>query len=116
MDKNIKKNQKRIRRKKSIRKKVFGTSVNPRVSVFRSNTQIYAQAIDDVAGITIASANSIGSKAKTLTDKSSEVGKTLGNKLKAKKVKQAIFDRNGYKFHGKVKALVGGIKESGIKI
>mgnify|MGYP006283963653 CR=1 FL=1 len=105
----------RLRRKKTVRKKVFGSKSKPRVSVFRSNKHIYAQAINDYTGETLASVNDKkikGSKA----EKATEVGKKLGELLSKKEIEQAVFDRNGYKYHGRVAALANGLREAGIKL
>ena len=112
------KQDKRTRVKKGIRKKISGTSVRPRLSVFRSNRHIYAQLIDDLAGLTLASASSHSS------DISGEnpisVGKAVGVKLaetaKAEGIETAVFDRNGYRYHGRVQALADGAREGGLKL
>lgn len=93
-----------------------GSSVAPRLSVFRSSKAIYAQIIDDGSGKTLVFASSLelGAKAKK-TDASKEVGKTLATKALAKKISQVVFDRGGYKYHGRVKALAEGAREGGLK-
>jgi large subunit ribosomal protein L18 len=108
------KRQKREKRKRRIRKSVSGTKQTPRISVFRSNKHIYAQAIDDVNSITLASANDKNEKAKK-SEKAEKVGESLGKKLKDMKIKKAVFDRSGYKYHGRVKQLAEGIRKTGIK-
>lgn len=112
-----KKIKNRIKRKMHIRKNVYGSESRPRVTVFRSNNHIYAQAIDDVNSKTLFSASDYSEKGKKVskTEKASEVGKTLGKVMKTGGISEIIFDRNGYKYHGKVKALADGIRESGIK-
>jgi large subunit ribosomal protein L18 len=111
-----KKEQRRLRIKYNIRSKVSGTSEKPRLTVFRSNTGIYAQLIDDTQGKTLVSASSY-----ELENKNANiaVSKTVGQKLAEKAVSNGIstvvFDRNGYLFHGKVKALAEGAREGGLK-
>jgi large subunit ribosomal protein L18 len=111
-----KKEQRRLRIKHSIRSKVSGTSEKPRLTVFRSNTGIYAQLIDDTQGKTLVSASSQELDTKTANV---SVSKTVGQKLAEKAVSNGIstvvFDRNGYLFHGKVKALAEGAREGGLK-
>ena len=107
----------RIRRR--IRGKISGTAARPRLSVFRSNKQIYAQIIDDSNGITITSASSmdkeIASKTVTKIEQAKLVGQLLADKAKAAEVEKVIFDRGGYIFHGRVKSLADGAREGGLK-
>lgn len=116
--KSIKKEQRRTRIKKGIRKKISGTTERPRLTVFRSNTGIYAQIIDDTKGVTLASSSSSIKSLKTAggtkTDKSAQVGKMLAEKAKAAGVTSVVFDRNGYPYHGRVKALADGAREGGL--
>jgi large subunit ribosomal protein L18 len=116
MDKNKVKQAKRIRRKGRVRAKVSGTAACPRLSVFRSNRGIYAQIINDEIGRTIAS---VSSKEIKLTGKkievSLELGKLIAQKALAKSVSRVVFDRNGYKYHGRVKALAEGARQGGLK-
>lgn len=113
------KSEKRTRIRKRIRKVSFGTPERPRLSVFRSNKEIYAQIIDDVSGTTLASASSRDkdlSKAKgTKSDLAGEVGKTLAKKALAAGVETVAFDRGGYQYHGRVKSLAEGAREGGLK-
>lgn len=112
-----KKGLSRVRIKKSIRGKISGTNTTPRVSVFRSNKSIYAQLIDDVAGVTLASV-SIKNLAKvegSKSDQSKAVGLELAKQASAKGVTEVIFDRNGYMYHGRIKALAEGAREGGLK-
>jgi large subunit ribosomal protein L18 len=103
-----------------IRKKISGTAEKPRVSVFRSNTQIYAQVIDDLNGTTLISASS---KEKEIASKSgikkieqaALVGKLLASKCKEKGIETVNFDRGGYKYHGRVKSLADAAREGGLK-
>jgi len=115
-------NNKSIRRQKiryGIRKRVAGTSQKPRLSVFRSNTDIYAQIIDDVTGHTLASASSkekeITAQKGTKTDKSKLVGQSLARKAGALGITSVVFDRGGYLYHGRVKNLADGAREGGLK-
>jgi large subunit ribosomal protein L18 len=111
------KTDRRQRLKYHIRKKVQGTSERPRLSVFRSNTNIYAQIIDDVKGVTLASASSLElgeKKWNTNVGAAQEVGKKLAEKAQAAGVSAVVFDRNGYLYHGKVKALAEGAREGGL--
>jgi large subunit ribosomal protein L18 len=111
----------RLNRKIRVRKKIFGSSNRPRLSVFRSLKHIYAQIIDDDKGTTLTSASSLDVDLKsTLTDKdksevSSLVGKSLGKKASKDGISQVIFDRSGFKYHGRVKALADGAREGGLQ-
>ena len=99
-----------------IRKNVEGTTVRPRLSVFRSNKAIYAQIIDDSKGHTIAAASSAEiEKARLNIETSKTVGKKVAEKALASGVKEIVFDRNGYLYHGNVKALAEGAREGGLK-
>lgn len=109
----------RLRIKRGIRKKIFGTRLRPRLSVFRSNTAIYAQIINDENGQTLASCSSrnkglINTKA-SKTDISVLVGKQLADAALKAGVNEVVFDRNGYQYHGRVKALAEGAREGGLK-
>lgn len=112
-------NQKLERRSKikaSIRKKISGTAERPRLTVFRSNTQIYAQLIDDVNGVTLASASSLGNKDKvTKTEQAAVVGKLIAKNAVAAGIQEVVFDRNGYLYHGRVKQLADAAREGGLK-
>ncbi len=106
----------RARRKKRIRGKVTGTGERPRLSVFRSNKAIYAQIVDDLGGRTVASARSAEIEAAGL-DKSAvarKVGELVAARAKEKNVEQVVFDRSGYLYHGRVKALAEGAREGGL--
>ncbi len=108
----------RKRRRFSIRKAIRGNAKRPRITVYKSNHYTYVQAIDDMKGETIASASN---KEKVLRDEKNNVGNmekiglTLGERLKDKKIATAVFDRNGYLYHGKVKALADGVRKAGIQ-
>ena len=107
----------RVRIKRGIRKDMEGTSLRPRLSVFRSNKAIYAQVIDDTKGHTIAASSSadLDKKAKLNVATSKSVGKKVAEKAIASGVKEIVFDRNGYLYHGNVKALAEGAREGGLK-
>ena len=111
-----------IRRQKlrwRIRAKISGTAQKPRLSVFRSNSDIYAQLIDDATGTTLAAANSrqkdIAAVAGTKVEKSANVGKMLAQKATALGITTCVFDRGGYLYHGRVKSLADGAREGGLK-
>lgn len=105
----------RARRQKRIRAKVNGTKDVPRLSVYRSNKFIYAQLIDDSKGNTIASASDMGVKAKTKTLRAAEAGKVLAKAAVAKKIEKVVFDRGGFRYTGRIKALADGAREGGLK-
>ena len=107
----------RLRIKKGIRNKISGTSERPRISVFKSNKRISAQIIDDEAGHTMVSASSVElEETKSANvELSKEVGKKLAEKAIASGITSVVFDRNGYVYHGKVKALADGAREGGLK-
>ena len=108
-------NERRKIRQKRVRSKVHGTSDKPRLSVFKSNTEVYAQIIDDDKGITISAFDSRKIKGKTLSEKAIEVGKEIAKLAKEKKVDKVVFDRGGYVFTGVVKNLAEGAREGGLK-
>ena len=111
----------RIRRHVRVRKNLSGTAECPRLNVFRSSTQIYAQVIDDVAGHTLASASTIDNElrsqleGKKRLDQARLVGKAIAERAKAKGIEAVAFDRGGYKYIGRVKALADGAREGGLK-
>ena len=111
--------KRRIKIKKSIKAKVFGTPDRPRLSVFRSNKEIYAQIIDDVNGNTLAAASSkdktIASTKAPKIDIAKKVGELIAKNASGAGVASVIFDRNGYLYHGRVKALAEGAREGGMK-
>lgn len=108
--------QKRLRIKRRVRGKISGSAELPRLSVYKSNKEIYAQLIDDNAGKTLASASSRALNAKgTKVEISTEVGKVIAEKAKAVGVETVVFDRNGFVYHGRVKALAEGAREGGLK-
>jgi len=114
-----KKANRRLRIKRSIRKVVNGTSDRPRLSVFRSNSEIYAQLIDDTSSKTILAVSSktkeIATEKGTKTEKAQLVGKTIASKAKDAGIETIVFDRNGYLYHGRVKALAEAARENGLK-
>lgn len=115
-NKNIELKQKRRQRRKiGIRKDVFGTPERPRLTVYRSLTRIYAQVIDDVNGRTVASASSIKAEKGGNASAAALVGKELAEKAKAAGVTAVAFDRNGFKYHGRIKALADAAREAGLK-
>jgi len=110
--------ERRIRIKKRTRKHVLGTAKRPRLSVFRSNKQIDAQLIDDVNGVTLTAISSGSKEVKAKGTKSEiakEVGKLLAEKAIKKGIESCAFDRNGFLYHGRVKALAEGAREGGLK-
>jgi large subunit ribosomal protein L18 len=117
--KNNKKDYRRLRIKMRIRKVVSGTAERPRLSIFRSNKQIYAQLINDMAGSTIAAASSgekgILEKKGTKTDKAKLVGQLIAERAKEHGIEMVVFDRGGYLYHGRVKALADAAREGGLK-
>lgn len=108
------KNKLRQKRHTRVRGKISGTSETPRLNVFRSNTNIYAQVIDDVTGTTLASASSLKLTG-TKTEQAAEVGKLVAEAAKAKGVEEVVFDRGGYLYHGRVAALATAAREAGLK-
>lgn len=108
------KQDKRIRLKKKIRTKISGTIERPRLSVFRSNKFIYAQVIDDTKGLTIVSVSDMKVAKGKKTDRSVEIGKEVAKLAIAKGIKTVVFDRNGFKYTGRVKALADAAREGGL--
>lgn len=114
------KNESRQRRKIRIRKKVSGSAERPRLVVFRSNTHIYAQLVDDQDGVTLASASTLAlskTEAGLHCNKSGaeRVGKEIARLAKEKAISKVVFDRNGYLYHGRVKAVADGAREGGLE-
>ena len=109
-----KKIERRIKIKSRIRKSVNGTAERPRMSVFRSNKQIYVQIINDVTGQTLASASSLGLEALPKIEQAEKVGALVAEKAKAAGITAVVFDRNGYLYHGRVKALADGARNAGL--
>ncbi len=121
MAKRISRSKARQRRHLRVRKRVYGTPEKPRLNVFRSLTEIYAQVIDDEAGTTMVSASTIDRdlrediSGKNKTEQAKEVGKVLAERAKSAGIKQVVFDRSGYKYIGRVKALADGAREGGLQ-
>jgi len=112
----MKKISKKQKRKFRVRKKVFGTAERPRLSIYRSNKGIYAQIIDDEKGETILGASSRKVEKKvTKIEKALELGRLLGADALKKKIKNVVFDRGASKYHGRVKAVADGARESGLE-
>jgi large subunit ribosomal protein L18 len=113
----ISKSQKRTRIHYRVRKKITGVDSKPRLAIYRSNKSIYCQAIDDVKGHTIAAASSreITATGKSKVEQSVEVGKLIASKLMAMKIDKVSFDRGGYLYHGRVKAVADGAREGGLQ-
>jgi large subunit ribosomal protein L18 len=109
--------QARLRRRRRVRAKIRGTAERPRLSVFRSNRGIGAQLIDDVNGHTLAAVNWTEADLKSLgrMDQAKRAGELLAQRAKEAGVETVLFDRGGYRFHGKVKALADGAREGGLK-
>lgn len=113
--KTVKKILARKKRHNRIRSKISGTAQKPRLSVYKSTTNNYAQLIDDVKGITLASASDLKVKKGNKTEKAKSIGLELAKKAKENKIESCIFDRSGYKYHGRVKAIAEGAREGGLK-
>ena len=113
----ITKPQARLKRRHRVRAKVSGTAERPRISVFRSNRGIFAQLIDDNAGRTIAAVNWTESDLRSLgpTEQATRAGAVLAERARAAGVESAVFDRGGYQYHGRVKALADGAREGGLR-
>jgi len=110
-----KKLEKKIRLKKKIRAKIYGTASCPRLSVFRSNNYIYAQMIDDSKSTTVASASDMDVKKGTKTERAIQVGATIAKESNTKGIKTCVFDRNGFKYTGRIKALADSARKAGLK-
>ena len=118
MIKKINKNAKRQKRHVRVRAKISGTPQRPRLNVFRSNTNIYAQIIDDVNGVTLASASSLDSSIENAAgnvETARKVGELLAQRAKEKEITTVVFDRGGYIYHGRVQALAEGAREGGLE-
>ncbi|HAS80733.1 MAG: 50S ribosomal protein L18 [Candidatus Nomurabacteria bacterium GW2011_GWE1_32_28] len=110
-----KKNDKRIRLKAKIRSKIFGTSISPRLSVFRSNKFIYAQVIDDQKGNTLAQASDIKITKGTKSERAKEVGKMIAEACNKIKINKVVFDRNGFRYTGRIKLVADEARVAGLK-
>lgn len=115
------KNQERLVRHKRVRNKVVGSNARPRLCVYRSTTQIYAQLIDDEAGVTLCSASTLdpevkkACEGKTKTEQAKLVGETIAKRALKKKITEVVFDRGGYIYIGRVQALADAAREAGLK-
>jgi large subunit ribosomal protein L18 len=107
----------RLRRRRRVRAKVHGTASRPRISVFRSNRGIFAQLVDDDAGRTLAAVNWTESELRSLkpTEQATRAGALLASRARAAGIEAAVFDRGGYQYHGRVKALADGAREGGLQ-
>lgn len=112
------KNTARLKRHARVRKKISGTAARPRLNVFRSTKHIYAQLIDDVAGVTLASASSMEKGFESFggnKEAAKKVGMAIARKAQEKGISEIVFDRSGYIYHGRVKELAEGAREGGLK-
>lgn len=119
MKKLIEKASRRNRRKKHVRKTIEGTAKRPRMSVFKSSKHLYIQVIDDESEKTIAFANNIEKDNRSIpstVEGAMKLGELIGTRLKEKKITNVVFDRNGYIYHGKIKAIAEGARKAGITI
>lgn len=118
MRKLVEKDRKRLKRKFHIRKSLSGTAARPRVSVFKSNRYMYVQAIDDSIGATLASASTLEPDLKAIkrnVEGAAQLGEVMGKRLLEKNVTTVVFDRNGYLYHGIVKAIADGARKAGVQ-
>ena len=114
----VTKSQARLKRRRRVRAKVVGTAERPRISVFRSNRGIQAQLVDDLAGRTLAAVSWTEADLRSLKpmEQAGKAGELLAERAKAAGVDGALFDRGGYRYHGKVKAFAEGVREGGLKV
>jgi large subunit ribosomal protein L18 len=114
----VTKNQARLKRRRRVRAKVVGTAERPRISVFRSNRGIHAQLVDDLAGRTLAAVVWTESDLRSLKpmEQAGKAGELLAERAKAAGVEAAVFDRGGYRYHGRVKAFAEGVREGGLTV
>lgn len=112
----VTKEQRRLRRRRRVRARIKGTAERPRLSVFRSNKGVFAQLIDDTRGHTLAAVNWIEPDLRklTATEQAKRAGELLAERAKAAGVETCVFDRGGYQYHGRVKALADGAREGGL--
>ena len=112
------KNQARLKRRRRVRAKIIGTAERPRISVFRSNRGIQAQLVDDLAGHTLAAVAWTESDLRSLKpmEQAGKAGELLAERAKAAGVESAVFDRGGYRYHGRVKAFAEGVREGGLTV
>ena len=105
----------RIRRHARVRQRLAGTGERPRLAVFRSLSHIYAQVIDDASGKTVAAASDLDVGTGKKSEKAKQVGKAIAERAKAKGIGEVVFDRGGYRYHGRIKALADAARESGLR-
>lgn len=105
----------RLQRKRRIRAKISGSEARPRLVVFRSNNHITAQLIDDNNGVTLASAHDIKEKKGSKIERAQKVGQEIAKNAIGKKIETCVFDRNGYRYHGRIKALADAAREAGLQ-
>lgn len=110
-----KKEQRRLKIKHRVRNTIFGTTERPRMSVFRSNKQIYVQIINDESASTLVAASSLGMNDMPKKEQANKVGEVIAEKALAAGITQVVFDRNGYLYHGRVKELADGARKGGLK-
>jgi large subunit ribosomal protein L18 len=118
MRKLVEKDRKRLKRKVHIRKRISGTAVRPRMSVFKSNRSLYIQVIDDSVGNTLASASTLEKDLKDTkynVEGAAKLGEVMGKRLLEKNITSVVFDRNGYLYHGVVKAIADGARKAGVQ-
>lgn len=118
MNVNKLKNVRRLRRKRGIRKRVAGTPQRPRLTVYRSLKHIYAQVVDDLSGQTLVSASTIDGRIEKGSDVNAakQVGQALAQKAKAAGIEKVAFDRNGFRYHGRIRALADAAREAGLQL
>jgi large subunit ribosomal protein L18 len=114
----VTKSQARLKRRRRVRAKITGTPDRPRISVFRSNRGIHAQLVDDLAGATLAAVSWTESDLRSLKpmEQATRAGELLAERAKAAGVENAVFDRGGYRYHGRVKAFADGVREGGLTV
>jgi len=114
----VTKPQQRLKRRRRVRAKVTGTAERPRISVFRSNRGIHAQLVDDLAGHTLAAVSWTEADLRSLKplEQAEQAGRALAERAKAAGVEAAVFDRGGYRYHGRVKAFAEGVREGGLSV
>jgi large subunit ribosomal protein L18 len=114
----VTKEARRLKRRRRVRAKVTGTAERPRLAVFRSNNGVFVQLIDDEAGVTLAAAQWTEAELRTLgrTEQATRIGELIAERAKAAGIETAVFDRGGYQYHGRVKAVADGAREAGLAI
>jgi large subunit ribosomal protein L18 len=113
----VSKRQKRLRRRRRVRARVVGTAERPRLSVYRSNRGVFAQLIDDTRGVTLAAVNWVEPELRKLSaaEQAKRAGELLAERAKKAGIESCVFDRGGYKYHGRVRALAEGAREGGLR-